>query len=66
MILQLRLKVDDRFFAMVEGTQIEGNVPSFMPGKHYGDYVMLDIDVSTGRIVNWPENMQNKIMRVIL
>jgi hypothetical protein len=24
-----------------------------MPGKHYGDYVRLDIDLETGRILNW-------------
>ena len=24
-----------------------------MPGKHHGDYVMLDIDIKSGKIVNW-------------
>jgi hypothetical protein len=24
-----------------------------MPGDHYGDYLMLDIDPYTGKIVNW-------------
>ena len=24
-----------------------------MPGKHYGDYVMLHIDIKSGNIVNW-------------
>jgi hypothetical protein len=28
-------------------------VPSFFPGEHYGDYLILDIDLETGRIVNW-------------
>jgi hypothetical protein len=31
----------------------DGYVPSFMPGEHYGDYVMLDIDPYTGKILNW-------------
>lgn len=31
----------------------DGYVPSFMPEEHYGDYVHLDIDVATGRILNW-------------
>lgn len=31
----------------------DGYVPEFMPGDHYGDYVMLDIDIATGRILNW-------------
>lgn len=30
-----------------------GYVPEFMPGEHYGDYVEIDIDLATGRILNW-------------
>ena len=33
--------------------EYDGYVPDFMPGEHYGDYVQLDIDLSTGRILNW-------------
>lgn len=28
-------------------------VPSFFPGEHYGDYLMLNIDIDTGMILNW-------------
>lgn len=31
----------------------DGYVPSFMPGQHYGDYIDLEIDVKTGKILNW-------------
>jgi hypothetical protein len=31
----------------------DGYVPEFMPGEHYGDYVILDIDIATGKILNW-------------
>ncbi len=31
----------------------DGYVPHFMPGEHYGDYIILDIDVETGKILNW-------------
>lgn len=31
----------------------DGYVPSFMPGEHYGDYVMMTIDPYTGKILNW-------------
>ncbi len=31
----------------------DGYVPDFMPGEHYGDYVMLEIDAATGKILNW-------------
>jgi hypothetical protein len=30
-----------------------GYVPAFFPDQHYGDYVMLDIDLATGQIKNW-------------
>ena len=30
-----------------------GYVPDFMPGQHYGDYVELEIDTDTGKILNW-------------
>lgn len=59
-LLKLYLKVCDQFTATLEDT--DGNeicdngdnyVPDFMPGEHYGDYVILDIDINTGMIVNW-------------
>jgi hypothetical protein len=28
-------------------------VPGFFPGEHYGDYLMLKVDLETGQIVNW-------------
>ena len=33
--------------------QYDGYVPSFMPGEHFGDYLMLDINPYTGKILNW-------------
>lgn len=33
--------------------EYEGYVPSFFPGLHYGDYLLLDIDIDTGKILNW-------------
>lgn len=58
--LKVHLKVSDRFCAQLvsaTGTVIfdqeDGYVPSFMPGQHYGDYVILDIDIDTGQITNW-------------
>lgn len=31
----------------------EDYVPSFFPGDHYGDYIDLDIDLESGKILNW-------------
>lgn len=30
-----------------------GYVPNFMPGPHYGDYIVLEIDLETGKLLNW-------------
>lgn len=41
----------------------DGYVPSFMPGEHFGDYVMLDIDPYTGVILNWKRWKRAKVTR---
>jgi len=67
--LSIHMKVCDTFSASLvsdKGEDIhyqeDGYVPDFMPGEHYGDYVILDIDIDTGMIVNWekptPEDIQ--------
>jgi hypothetical protein len=35
--------------------EYDGYVPEWMPGEHYGDYVELEIDIHTGKIVNWKQ-----------
>ena len=70
--LKIHLKVSDQFTASLESStgtvlhqQDDGYVPSFMPGQHYGDYVILDIDIDTGMITNWkkptPEDIESWI-----
>jgi hypothetical protein len=58
--LRIYCKVCDNFTASLhdqEGvticTQVDGYVPGFMPGKHYGDYIILNIDIETGMVTNW-------------
>lgn len=58
--LKIHCKVSDMFTAYVYdrdgnelGGQEDGYVPEFMPGVHYGDYVILHIDLDTGQITNW-------------
>lgn len=58
--LSIHMKVSDQFSARlldqngdVIHDQEDGYVPGFMPGEHYGDYVMLEIDIDTGKITNW-------------
>lgn len=51
-------KCSDMFSANLnqDGKEIgfySGYVPDFFPEQHYGDYVIFNIDVDTGRIVNW-------------
>jgi len=57
-ILSICVKCSDSFNAVLikDNTKIleyEGYVPDFMPEQHYGDYIELDIDIATGKIVNW-------------
>lgn len=70
--LSLCLKVTDNFTATLQSTtgtvladQDDGYVPDFMPGKHYGDYVMLDIDIDTGQITNWEQPSAEQIQEWI-
>jgi hypothetical protein len=58
--LSIHIKVTDQFSARlldqngeVIHDQEDGYVPGFMPGEHYGDYLILEIDIDTGKIVNW-------------
>ena len=39
----------------------DGYVPDFMPGDHYGDYVILEIDLVSGKILNWSTPTQAQI-----
>jgi len=58
-IMSITAKCNDQFVASLTkdgkaiGKEYVGYVPNFMPGDHYGDYVELDIDIITGKIVNW-------------
>lgn len=58
--LEIHCKVSDRFTARlidqngeIIHDQDDGYVPGFMPGQHYGDYLILDVDLDTGKILNW-------------
>ena len=58
--LRIHCKVSDRFTYAIYNENAEeihcqddGYVPDFMPGEHYGDYVILDIDLDTGVVTNW-------------
>ena len=70
--LKICLKVSDRFCASLldqDGTEIHDfddcYVPDFMPGQHYGDYVMLDIDIDSGQITNWTVPSAEQIQEAI-
>jgi hypothetical protein len=69
--LKLHLKVSDRFTCGLmdkEGVELkdyDGYVPEFMPGDHYGDYVILDIDIDTGMITNWTQPTQEQLEEFI-
>ena len=59
MTIKISAKCSDMFDATLVDDkgkvvgEYNGYVPNFFPGEHYGDYIMLDIDVKTGFILNW-------------
>ena len=70
--LRIHMKVCDGFEGAIydqDGQQIgedyEGYVPKFMPGEHYGDYLILNIDIETGKILNWKTPSKEQIEEFI-
>lgn len=70
--LSVCVKVCDRFCAnlldqdgAVLHTFEDTYVPDFMPGQHYGDYLMLDIDLDSGQIINWKKPSPADIENII-
>jgi hypothetical protein len=67
MTLQICAKCSDMFAATLyddngsELKEYDGYVPDFMPGNHYGDYVMMTIDLNSGQILNWQKPTQEEI-----
>lgn len=66
--LRVFCKVCDNFTASLHDqdgaeicTQDDGYVPGFMPGEHYGDYLILNIDIETGQITNWDQANLKKL-----
>lgn len=74
--LSLYCKICDAFTASLldaEGVvlkEYDGYVPDIMPGdadggSHYGDYLILDIDIDTGMITNWKKPSAKQIEEFI-
>lgn len=57
--VSVHVKVRDEGFYTIKDQDGEvlysegGYVPGFFPGNHFGDYLILDIDLETGQILNW-------------
>ena len=59
-IISISAKCSDMFSASFKddksSKELYGYVPDWFPNNkvnHYGDYVQLDIDIDTGKIINW-------------
>lgn len=69
--LRIHMKVRDQFGADLKDAdgevlkEYEGYVPDFMPEQHYGDYLILDIDIDTGQITNWVKPSAEQIEEFI-
>ena len=67
--LKIHIKIRDEFSACLQdqdGEEIfcqeDGYVPSLMPGEHFGDYIILDIDIDTGQVTNWKTPSEEDLM----
>ena len=70
--IKIHVKCSDRFgYEMLDEQgvviyeQDDGYVPDFMPGEHYGDYIILDIDLDTGLVTNWTQPTAEQIETAI-
>ena len=44
--------------------EYDGYVPKWFPNtysNHYGDYVMITIDIDTGKIINWKTPLEKDL-----
>ncbi len=70
-IMSMNIKCSDQFYCNIEGPNgflvqdYQGYVPDFMPDDHYGDYIILDIDLDTGKIVNWRKDIKTQVAQFI-
>ena len=66
-IMHITLKVSDTFCANLENAEgqeigtYEGYVPDFFPDDHYGDYVILSLDLETGKVLNWKKPTEEEL-----
>ena len=70
--VSVHVKVCDRGcyeFKTPTGTTLksldEDYVPDFFPGDHYGDYLILDIDLETGLITNWNRPSSSDVKAIL-
>jgi hypothetical protein len=67
--IKVTAKCSDMFSASLVETDkpvrsYDGYVPAWFPNpnvQHFGDYVELEIDIDTGRIVNWKKPTQAQL-----
>ncbi|NCC53531.1 MAG: hypothetical protein EOM20_20290 [Spartobacteria bacterium] len=70
--ISIYCKVRDEFCASIldqDGETIfeqeDGYVWSIMPGEHYGDYLILEIDIDTGLVKNWVKPSARQVQELI-
>ena len=53
--------VDQDGEVIQRSNDMDGTVPGFFPGEHYGEYLILHIDLDTGTITNWEKPTAEQI-----
>lgn len=69
-VISICAKCSDMFSATIKDEtgkdmfDYNGYVPGFFPDEHYGDYVMLDIELATGKILNWKKPTKSDLKKL--
>lgn len=72
--MRITAKCSDMFNAqLIEGGRVVGDYDGYVPGffpnplvQHYGDYVELEIDVATGKILNWKPPTEKQLVETFV
>lgn len=65
--MEIFAKVKDMLNAKMydkEGNEIyehDEYVSDFMPGNHFGDYLILNIDIENGNVLNWKKPTEEEL-----
>ena len=62
-VISISAKCSDLFSMSMDGKEYNGYVPKWISPDGYGDYVEFEIDLDTGKILNWKVPSKEEVDR---